>query len=1029
VFLDIAPFSSISREGNSAIFTWEEPRDVHHIGIDTARKIPRPLIKRVKVDYWQKNWPFHRSSEEDLLLNRIGQAAWKPEDDWFNGSWREADIRRSSTPRGLDLRFNALARKEYPDLKDYNVRHRRTLKLRVTLPPEVTAERIRILTQSRLKKMRICVELGCGLDARPKWNGKVEVYNGYLSDLRGPTEADPRLHLSVLCARPPMFSFDSTVITIRTSDQSFSFRPLDVLGTGFIWAPDLHVLVSQEDEDLLYERDRPQETLRGRSIYDKISDIPEQSLEQAMGDNPPKRPMHFIVGLEGRRQKFGVEPTGDVFAGIGYVRRVPGPDTEKISWDGKRLYLLFNWEDFLPNGRSLEGGYLPILRQRFSKGSLDIHEEVFATKLLGSVGNDPIRGEDPVIAMIHLTFENRGDRRVDVKQNIGFRSGERPLDKGICLNGDVVRCDGGATRASIDIREKGNLSAHSGVITYEIGLPPHARHSIVIKFPFIDLLTQDEVSALREKDWEFEHDEVMRYWQGRIAQGTQIHTGDQELDDFYRALLTHILINDDCEVGSDRIIGRVSSFNYGNYPNESIMQIAELDRRGFHDEARRHLETFLHYQGTAALPGNFQTEEGVFYGSGGYESGDYNQHHGWVLWGLAEHFRHSGDRKWFLTKAEKIISGFDWVIRERRATMIEGAQGLPVREYGYLPAGSLEDVKEYWYWLSTNCLTYRGVEAIAKAMKETGHPEATRLENEASRYREDLLRGIHESMVSSPLVRLGDGTYVPHVPSRLHRRGRDIGWIREVLEGSIVAVGTVLDPLERVSTWILKDFEDNRYVDAPFGYPLGDFEKQWFSLGGFSMQPNLVYVVSPYLLRDEIKHFLRAFFNAFSACWRRDIRSLTEHPLPSLSDWAGDHFKSSDESMVSYHLRLMFIQECDEDLYLGRALPRRWLAPGRTVWIRGASTHFGTMSLEIGVGERAETIIANLDLPERRSPRRILLRVRHPNRVPIRRVLVDGKPWMEFDVEKEWVVLPPMTGKVVVEFLYGPKAEQSLQGT
>jgi hypothetical protein len=223
------------------------------------------------------------------------------------------------------------------------------------------------------------------------------------------------------------------------------------------------------------------------------------------------------------------------------------------------------------------------------------------------------------------------------------------------------------------------------------------------------------------------------------------------------------------------------------------------------------------------------------------------------------------------------------------------------------------------------------------------------------------------------------------VPSRLYWRGRDVGWIREVLEGSIIAVGSVLDPDDQISTWIIRDFEDNRYLDRPFNYALDNIEAQWFSRGGFSMQPNLIYGLSPYLDRDQVEHYLRVFFNGFAACWRQEIRSMTEHPLPTLADWTGDHFKSSDESMVSYSLRSMFVYEETRNLYLGKAIPRRWLEPGSKIGIDRAATYFGPLNFSITVIDGRKMRV-RFKPPTATRPDRVFLRLRHPSSWRISRV-------------------------------------------
>ena len=174
--------------------------------------------------------------------------------------------------------------------------------------------------------------------------------------------------------------------------------------------------------------------------------------------------------------------------------------------------------------------------------------------------------------------------------------------------------------------------------------------------------------------------------------------------------------------------------------------------------------------------------------------------------------------------------------------------GEKVLEYGFLPAGSLEDVHEYKYWQATNSYAYWGFNNAVKALSDIDHPETERLARELKEYKADLIRGFTESMVISPVVKLRDGTYIPYVPSRLYGRGRSYGWIREVLEGSMHLIRCGLfEPWDDVSTWIIKDHEDNLFIsdkavrENEYGYAIDDFERNWFSQGGFSMQSNLLF--------------------------------------------------------------------------------------------------------------------------------------------------------------------------------------------
>ena len=58
----------------------------------------------------------------------------------------------------------------------------------------------------------------------------------------------------------------------------------------------------------------------------------------------------------------------------------------------------------------------------------------------------------------------------------------------------------------------------------------------------------------------------------------------------------------------------------------------------------------------------------MFNGADGWESGGYNQHHGWILWAMAEHYRYTGDKAWLERNAAKLIKACRWISHERART-------------------------------------------------------------------------------------------------------------------------------------------------------------------------------------------------------------------------------------------------------------------------------------------------------------------------------------------------------------------------
>jgi hypothetical protein len=359
--------------------------------------------------------------------------------------------------------------------------------------------------------------------------------------------------------------------------------------------------------------------------------------------------------------------------------------------------------------------------------------------------------------------------------------------------------------------------------------------------------------------------------------------------------------------------------------------------------------------------------------------------------------------------------------------MTEEARRTPIRaiEKGLMPPGRLEDIGDWRTWLTTNIYSWRGLQSAAAALKAIEHPDGQRLAEEAEQYHQDLLAAWTEAMRRSPVVPLRDGSWVPHVPSDVHRRGRSFGWITETLEGAIHLISAdVIDPNDRMATWIIKDFEDNLYLSEQFGYDMkgDDFERFWFSLGGISMQANLLHNPIPYLLRDEPQHFLRAYFNGFAVSYFPDTRMMTEHALPNIGDWRGDHFKSSDESNSTYWLRCMFVREHGNELWLGAAVPRYWLTDGQRIAITHTFTHFGPMSMRMESRAAEGRIDMFVEPPGRNLPDVIRARFRHPEGLRMARCEVNGQPYPRFDPDKEWVELSDVRQPLQITAYYMPFA-------
>ena len=1004
--VDIFRFGGPLKEANAIGVKWPEIRRVSRVVVVfPSNGAPLPSLDTIKVQYWHSVWTgeaLRRSGDMDA-----GKAGWTAIDDWFNGAWKTADTSGHLDGRKAVFTFNASDQKEYPDLTGIGVTYRPTLKIRIVLSePLPGVEALRVYTDSIWRESQFAVKF----EGRRECSDPIEVYNGRLLNRRAAVEGEACvLRLNVEYAfNPEDLEADRTIVTVRSA-HPFSFAVDEVEEGRRILVEDFGVLVTRASDPItISEQRRTLSELRLKTVYDRIEDHPEQTLSNAWNDMPLKRPYAFVLGCEGARQRFQLNARGELW--------VPTPPLKQGEPDKGLLY-----EFGLPESRfaerSISEGYVPIVTTRWIVGDLLYEQEAFADSLAGELNSGtPLQADDPIFAFVKFHILNFSSEPQTATLRLataarGYTSKEKKEFEVLHLKDDMVYGSSkGMDVFRFLVNSQGSewlTSSNGGQLLYRSEIAGHQESTLFLKIPFIPLTDQRQIGQLRSLNPEKERSEVSRYWKGRVAQGTQIQTPEPWLNDFYKAHLIHLLINNEREIGSDRYVARVGSFDYGAFGNESTMAISDLDRRGYSKEAERSLELFLHYQGTVPLPGNFTTMRGILYGAGGYEAGAYNQHHGWILWGLAEHYWYTRDRAWMQRVAPQLVEACRWLINERKGTQKRDAQGNPVPEYGLLPAGSLEDVTDFWYWLSTNCFSWWGLNNASRALRDFGHPEGESLFRESESYREDISRAFREAMTRSPVVALRDGTFVPHFPSEVYTRGRSVGWIREVLEGAIMLIVTrLLDPNSREAEWILKDYEDNLYISDKYGYGIPNFDQFWFSRGGFSLQPNLLHGPLPYLYRDQIEHYVRAYFNPFAATFDPTLRMLCEHPLPELGYFAGDPFKTSDESQSAYWLRLMFVTELGSTLHLGRALPRDWLRDGETLRIQDASTYFGKLSYEIHSQVRVGRISMSLDPPTRNTPSRILVRFRHPEAKPMRRVTVNSSVWRNFDGEKGDIQLP-----------------------
>jgi hypothetical protein len=1036
---DIAPFGLPHCPPGEVWF--EETRDVERVLVTFAGSAPR----RVGLSYRRKAWPGQRVELlGDMDFARPAAFGWIGIDDWFNTAWQPAKVKvRRLDERTVEITFTGLAGEidVYPEREQYDVTFRRTLGVRVDAKAAVEA--VQVFTRSAPTLSMLRIELDAGRRT-PGKTLRLEGYNlcaiGEESLQLSPGKRD-LIELTVEHMTPAhRYAYDDGHLTFHLDRDAFTISLTALEAEGPVWYPQAGVYIARADDPTSFA-DYRKRIAGDKTVAEQVAARPEQSLAGALGGQPRPHPTAFPFGGKHNRQKFWLEANGDLLLPRWTLTCPNGPDTPRFRNDGDARFF------FGLERRQIVARFndpYPVLAYNLHarSGALRVEQQACAVPLAASILAGETAPDAPMAALLRFRFSNDGDAPVTAELPVGYSSKSRRAgnrlhemlaakrrhdDYDIPLTPrDPLRAADGRLESALG--EEWVLRARYAAtmmpraagegVTFLRELAPGESCEIVLRVPFLTP-TEAEEAALVALDFEACHREVTEYWREEGRRGASIHTPDPRLDAAYRGHWPAVAIADVAMPDDPALVNTsVGAVTYGNFTNESVMILQELDGRGLKDEVERRLAVWTKYQSTVPLMGNFTDYDGQFYGAGGFEQGrSYCQHHGWALWYLAEHFLFTGDADWFGTVAESVAKGAEWIIRQRDTTRgdLPHSRGW---ERGFFPAGALEDVDDYFYWLSTNVLTWRGLDAAGRALAAFGHPTAARVRKDADAFRQALRRGFEIARSYSPLIRLRDGRWMPHYPSRLYRRGRDFGWIREVLEGSVyLLISGLYDPLGKEAGWILDDYQDTRYMNPPFGYHIQDPAAEWFDRGGFSIQPNLLEGLRPYLDRDEPELYLWTFFNAWAACYREEIGLLVEHPMPVLGFSNSVPMKTSDEANAMKWLAWLFVYTLDDTLHLGRALPRAWFADQAGMSAERIATRFGQVSVSYRPAS-SEKLVADVSLNLRETPDRILLRFRHPEKQPIHYVQVNGKPHDRFDPEKGDVELTGMTGDIHVEAEY-----------
>jgi hypothetical protein len=826
------------------------------------------------------------------------------------------------------------------------------------------------------------------------------------------------LHLTVRSSRPSTFKSDPTVLQFRLPTGSFGVAVEDVLSNECVYLPDYGVFVTRDPAPITLA-DYKRKIAGRKTILQQVRELPDQTFEQAMArtHHDAQREGPVMLSLACDNAKFVVERDGTL--------RFQATTNLTGDWSATAGEVHPQFGDGQPGAltRCLDGGWLPIPIITAENKGVRYCQRTFVAPC-DEAGSHPARLNRHSICVAEFVITNTLAQPAEAALALNFLAESvqkktanlAPCAGGYCVSGE----DGPFALAATETATPLRVLVKGSELTLSGTLPPHASAAFAALLP----AQRTELSALPNSVRLRADTEA--YWNAVLAPAMQVATPDPLLNNVIRSSQVRCLIAARNEADGARVAPWIAAMSYGPLESEANSVIRGMDFMGHGEFAQRGLDFFIHRYNT----NGFLTTGYTTFGTA------------WHLWALGEHYQLYHDTNWLRGVAPEIGGVVEWIVRQTEKTKRTAAGDSRPPEYGLMPPGVLADWNSFAYHYAMNAYYYAALREAGAALSDlspsrsnrrksaltegpAAHTSRLALEH-AAELRANTLRAYRWTQAQAPALPLSNGTWIPHYPSQLHSPGRladffpgqDAGrsWCYDVEIGAHQLVPTgVFDPRDREVERLLDHMEDVQFLaDGWFDYPATTNEKDWFNLGGFSkVQPYYTRNCEVYALRDDVKPFVRSYFNTIAAMLNPEVLTLWEHFHHS-----GAWDKTHETGYFLHQTRTMLVTERGDQLWLAPFITSNWLRGGQALSVSNAPTRFGPVSYEIQSHLTEGVIRATIHPPARRTPSGIVLHLRTPEGSPIRSVRVNGKQHSDFDKTAGLVRLKPAGAVLRLEVFF-----------
>jgi hypothetical protein len=771
---------------------------------------------------------------------------------------------------------------------------------------------------------------------------------------------------------PAVHGEAATLVTVVAEKNPFTFFLNQVNQAHPIFIPAYGVAVTEAGDARSYAQIAADVQSRGlQTKLQRLAAEPEESWENAAAQTRDLRCQTWL-GLGRDMRIFAVS---ERFEWIlprfhGYEVPLPEYDNKPVQYN---LQIGRGWgarEDIV---RRLEDGVLPILHARQVDDEIVYEITSFVTLEQSPLRADTLRGTHFLVADSYgrggmMTPEQKAQLEAVREQEMN-----QPEETVLYFRAAAVNTSSTPRYAffktvwpramsNVQFDKESGFGSYSADRVYAISrldgepltqpeaavlVPPGGRATLEIRLPHRPI-SRARAAALAGQSFDARHAEVRHFWLDRLAKAARIRLPEQRVDEMLRAGLLHLDLVTYGREPDGTLTATIGV--YSSIGSESSPIIQFMDSMGWHEVARRSLQYFLDKQHADGFIQNF---------------GGYMLETGAALWSLGEHYRYTRDDAWVRSIQPKLVKSCEYLRQWRARNQREQLRG---KGYGMLE-GKTADPEDPFRSFMLNGYAYLGLSRVAEMLAKVDAAESARWRRLADELKQDIRAAAFAVMGRSPVIPLGDGSWVPTLPPWAEYRGPLVlyadggSWFTH---GAIVSRDSLLGPLYLVFQEVLDPREPAATFLLEFHNELMTTRNVAFSQPYYSRHPWV------HLQRGEVNAFLKTWYNGFASLADRQTYTFWEHYFG-----ASPH-KTHEEGWFLMESRWMLYLERGEILDLLPGIPRRYLEHGKEIELERVATYFGPASLRVRSRLDEGFIEATVECDSSRKPGAVAIRLPHP---------------------------------------------------